>query len=92
MPDDSKAYTVLQAIANLVGGILRCYGEGEKDQRHLDEMGTYGELIRIEIPSRLIPYIAEEGRFKTRTEGEGRVAIYGRQSGRYPIGIVVRSW
>lgn len=78
---------------DLVGGILRYYGEGEKDHRHLDEMGSYGELIRIEIPSRLIPYIAEEGRFKLELKaGEGGVAIYGRQSGRYPIGIVVRSW
>jgi len=62
--------------------------------RKLDEAGSYGELIRVEVPSRLIPGIMREGklRLKLRVSGGGGLALYGRNAGRYPYDILVRAW
>ncbi|MCZ8515549.1 glycoside hydrolase family 2 [Paenibacillus filicis] len=69
----------------------------QSNNRKLEEAGSYGYLQRIRIPSRLIPSILEKNSFTLRLsvpdgtpEGEGGLAIYGRNSGRYPIDIIVR--
>ena len=60
----------------------------QKDDRRLYEAGSYGELKRIAIPSRLIPAIVARGSVKvTIKSGENGIAIYGRDSGRYAVGV-----
>lgn len=60
--------------------------------RLLDEAGSYGEAQRVEIPSRLLPTITQEGRFSLtfRVKGNGGLALYGRESGRYAYGLTIR--
>ena len=65
----------------------------QPDDRKLDEAGSYGDFIRVEIPSRLMPAIVARGSLTLTLEsGEGGVALYGRHSGRYPMGVVMRAW
>ena len=60
----------------------------QKDDRRLYEAGSYGELKRIQVPSRLIPAILKRGSLKlTLKSGENGIALYGRGSGRYATGI-----
>jgi len=56
----------------------------------VDEAGSYGEQKRIDVPSRLLSGIAKAGKFTLtfRTTGGG-LALYGRNSGRYPHGLLV---
>ncbi|WP_282942574.1 sugar-binding domain-containing protein [Paenibacillus sp. RC67] len=70
----------------------------QADDRKLEEAGSYGYLQRILIPSRIVARILDKGSFTMRlsvsegtVEGEaGGLAIYGRNSGRYPIDIIIR--
>jgi hypothetical protein len=69
----------------------------QSNDRKLEEAGSYGYLQRIRIPSRLVARIIEKNSFTLRlsvpegtSEGEGGIAIYGRNSGRYPIDIIIR--
>lgn len=61
----------------------------QHDDFHLDEAGSYGELKRIRIPSRLIPDILREGtlHFSLRVVNDGGLALYDRECGRYAYGI-----
>jgi hypothetical protein len=68
----------------------------QSNDRKLEEAGSYGYLHRIRIPSRLVARILDKSSFTLRLsvlagtpEGEGGLAIYGRNSGRYPIDIIV---
>ncbi len=72
-------------------GILSFHNQ--PDDRKLDEAGSYGGLFRVEIPSRLIPGIVEKGSLSVTLRcGDKGIALYGRESGRYPAGIVLRTW
>ncbi|MFC5452168.1 glycoside hydrolase family 2 protein [Paenibacillus aestuarii] len=69
----------------------------QSNDRKLEEAGSYGYLQRICIPSRLTARIIEKNSFTLRlsvpegtSEGEGGIAIYGRNTGRYPIDIIIR--
>ena len=58
----------------------------------LDEAGSYGEQQRIELPVNLLPAIAQEGRLTVtfRVKGQGGLALYGRESGRYAHGLIIK--
>lgn len=58
----------------------------------LDEAGSYGEAQRIELPVNLLPTIAREGRITItfRVKGNGGLALYGRESGRYAYGLTLQ--
>lgn len=62
--------------------------------RQLDEAGSYGEAQRVEIPSRLLPDVLQKGGFTLtlRVQDGGGLALYGRGSGRYPYGLLLRGW
>ncbi len=66
----------------------------QKNPRALEEAGSYGELIRVPVPSRLLPPIFANGGFKLtiRVLGQGGLALYGRSCGRYAFGLRVRQW
>ncbi|MBE5782601.1 MAG: glycoside hydrolase family 2 [Clostridiales bacterium] len=63
----------------------------QPQERHLDEAGSYGEQQHIPIPSRLLSGIARDGRFTLtfRVKAKGGLALYGRNCGRYPFGLLV---
>ncbi|GAA4852645.1 hypothetical protein GCM10023310_34440 [Paenibacillus vulneris] len=69
----------------------------QSNDRKLEEAGSYGYLHRVRIPSRLVARILDKGSFSLRfsvpagsVEGEaGGLALYGRNSGRYPTDIVI---
>ena len=63
----------------------------QPNHRKLDEAGSFGEQKRIAIPSRLLPAIRKEGKLTLtfRVKGEGGLALYGRNCGRYPHGLLV---
>jgi hypothetical protein len=63
----------------------------QPDDRKLDEAGSYGELIRLQIPSRLITQIAQNGKFTLTLRAANGLAVYGRSAGRYPVGVTVRT-
>ena len=58
----------------------------------LDEAGSFGEAQRVELPSRLIPGIVNEGKLTVtfRVKGQGGLALYGREAGRYAHGLLVK--
>ncbi|MCF8227150.1 MAG: glycoside hydrolase family 2 [Bacteroidales bacterium] len=55
--------------------------------RRLREAGSYGYLVRVPIGKRLLGEIIEEGGMQItfRTKGEGGIAVYGKEFGRYPL-------
>ncbi len=75
-------------------GVLSWHSQS--DHRHLDEAGSYGYLQRIVVPGALLPDILRRGsltlrlKVETADESSGGLALYGRNAGRYPIGIVIR--
>ncbi len=72
-------------------GVLSWLQQGEK--RTLDEAGSYGERLRIALPSRLIPALEAKGGFTLsfRAIDNGGLALYGRGSGRYAHGLLVEA-
>lgn len=61
--------------------------------RKLEEAGSYGYLQRLEVPSRLIPAMLARGKMTlTLRTDEGGLAVYGRNAGRYALGVLVRAW
>ncbi len=71
-------------------GVLSWHAQ--PNPRKLDEAGSFGERLHIELPSRLIPGVIRKGGFELtiRVKGEGGLALYGRNCGRYPHGLLVR--
>lgn len=57
----------------------------------LDEAGSYGQLCDIRVPSRLLLKLKEKESFKLtfRATEKSGLSIFGRQSGRYGIGLVL---
>ncbi len=60
----------------------------------LDEAGSYGEEKRIEIPSRMVSQLITDRDFTLtlRVPSEGGLALYDREAGRYPHGILLKCW
>lgn len=62
----------------------------QRDDRHLDEAGSFGEHKRIAVPSRLIPAIERAGGFELTLSVRGNgLALYGRNCGRYAHGLTI---
>lgn len=60
---------------------------------HLEEAGTYGTLCNITVPSALLLKLKEKEGFKltlTMKDDKG-LSIFSRTSGRYGLGIVIKS-
>ncbi|HRV07560.1 MAG TPA: glycoside hydrolase family 2 TIM barrel-domain containing protein [Acidobacteriota bacterium] len=55
----------------------------------LYEAGTYGELVRVEIPAEFLQRAAQRGALRLRLEVDsgfpGGLAVYGDRFGRYPV-------
>jgi len=60
----------------------------------LDEAGSYGYLCDVMIPSAILLGLKGKDKFTLTftTEEESGLAIYGRKSGRYGIGILLRAY
>ncbi|QHW32858.1 glycoside hydrolase family 2 [Paenibacillus rhizovicinus] len=59
-------------------------------QNKLDEAGSYGYLCKVTLPSSITAKLDRSRGFKLTLEaGEGGLALYGRNAGRYPIDILV---
>lgn len=72
-------------------GILSCHYQAADDL--FDEMATYGYLCDLVIPSSLLFRLKEKESFTLtlRTASDAGLSLYGRKSGRYGIGIVLRA-
>jgi predicted transcriptional regulator len=57
-----------------------------KDKR-LREAGSYGYLVKVPVNKKMLREAMEKGSLDVRiqTEGEGGLAVYGREFGRYPL-------
>jgi len=57
-----------------------------KDKK-LREAGSYGYLIKVPISKRQLREAAKSGKLsiELKTAGEGGIAIYGKDFGRYPL-------
>jgi hypothetical protein len=55
--------------------------------KKLREAGSYGYLVKVPIPKKMLREAIESGLLGIRieTEGEGGIAIYGKEFGRYPV-------
>jgi len=62
----------------------------QPDDHALDEAGSYGKLCRVKIPSRLIPAMIDRGSMELCLSVTDGLAIYGRNSGRYPFDIIIQ--
>lgn len=62
--------------------------------RTLREAGSYGYLVKVPISRKVLKQAVKTGslEFEIRTEGEGGVAVYGKEFGRYPFdpSLVIR--
>lgn len=63
----------------------------QPEVRKLDEAGSYGERIRVRVPSRLITAIAARGKLTLTLKATNGLAVYGRNAGRYAAGITLRT-
>ena len=59
----------------------------QAEERRLDEAGSYGELVTVHIPSRLIPEIVKKGSLTLTLSADNGLALYGRSAGRYALGL-----
>ena len=68
-------------------GILSWHAQPR--DRHLREAGSYGYMVRMSIPGRVLAAAAREGEVKVKFEVDsafpGGLAIYGQDFGRYPF-------
>ncbi len=57
-----------------------------KDKK-LREAGSYGYLVKVPIKKGVLKAAMEEGllKVKIQTEGEGGIAVYGKEFGRYAL-------
>ncbi len=60
----------------------------------LDEAGSYGEEKYLEIPSRIVARLVADRDFTLtlRVPSNGGLALYGRNAGRYPHGLLLKRW
>jgi hypothetical protein len=83
---DQKVYsTVLADDPADHRGVLSWHHQ-LKDRR-LREAGSYGYLIKVPLKKSLLNDVMEEGvlKVKIQTEGEGGIAVYGKEFGRYAL-------
>jgi len=55
--------------------------------KKLREAGSYGYLIKVPVTKAMLEDAMQNGELKVRieTEGEGGIAVYGKEFGRYPL-------
>ncbi len=55
--------------------------------RKLREAGSYGYLLKVPVNKAMLKSVLHTGELKVRieTEGEGGIAVYGKEFGRYPL-------
>ena len=55
--------------------------------RKLREAGSYGYLVSVPVSKKTLKEASEKGQFEIilRTSGEGGIAVYGKEFGRYPL-------
>ncbi len=55
--------------------------------KKLREAGSYGYLVRVPVSKKILKSALEEGRLEVelKTKGEGGIAVYGKEFGRYPF-------
>lgn len=72
-------------------GILSHYYQASDDV--LDEAGSYGYLCKVSIPSSILLRLKQKDRFTLSftSQCEEGLSLFGRRSGRYGIGILLRS-
>jgi len=74
LPDDPADHRgILSWASQLRDGVLR-------------EAGSYGFLVKAEIPKSLV----KDGKVTVRLEGSNGLAVYGKDFGRYPFGPQVK--
>ena len=75
LPDDPADYR----------GVLSW--NAQLENRKLDEAGSYGYLVKVALSPEVISAILSESQVSVKLEvtGEGGLAIYGKESGRYPF-------
>ncbi|HEY0828003.1 MAG TPA: glycoside hydrolase family 2 TIM barrel-domain containing protein [Bacilli bacterium] len=57
----------------------------------LNEAGSYGYLCKVTLPSQITAKLNRNRTFKLQLKtDDGGLALYGRNSGRYPIDLVIR--
>ena len=63
----------------------------QANDRLLDEAGTYGTLVKVMFPSKLLLALKRKDSFTLtfRMKDDAGLSLYGRKSGRYGIGIVL---
>ncbi|MEM6805744.1 MAG: sugar-binding domain-containing protein, partial [Bacteroidota bacterium] len=71
-------------------GILSWHAQVETKERKdakLEEAGSYGYLVKVPISRSLFKAASRVGRLTVtlKAEGEGGIAIYGEEFGRYPV-------
>ncbi len=66
-------------------GVLSWHAQ-PKDKK-LREAGSYGYLISVPVSKRMLRQAAKTGKLEVeiRTSGEGGIAVYGKDFGRYPL-------
>jgi hypothetical protein len=59
----------------------------QKQNRRLDEAGSYGYLVKIPLTKAQLSALSKDGKLDVQllVDGEGGLAVYGRQFGRYPF-------
>lgn len=67
-------------------GVLSWYHQLENGK--LNEAGSFGQLIKIELSDAEIKQLNRDGSIKVKmeTQGEGGIAVYGKEFGRYGFG------
>ena len=59
----------------------------QEDVKHLDEAGSYGYLIKVNLDRALLDKLPDN--FKVKIDVDGGISIFGRRSGAYPTDIAV---
>jgi len=65
----------------------------QESDRLLNEAGSYGYLCNIKVPSRILIKLIEKQKFSLtiRTLSDSGLSLYGRRSGRYGIGVIIKA-
>jgi hypothetical protein len=66
---------------------LQSSRQNQLKDRKLREAGSYGYLVEVPVSEEDLVLAREQGflEIEIRTQGEGGVAVYGREFGRYPL-------
>lgn len=60
----------------------------QKDDKHLDEAGSYGYIVKLTISKELLGKLPQV--FNIKIQADDGISIFGRKSGAYPVEISVK--